>query len=121
MFTVPEVDDDMDVSSSVETAKPLTQAETSSESPPAPPAPPSTTEKEEQVLTETPVPPHAPASTIEKDPLKIQVPAASASTVEKDPIKIQVPSAPTSKQHLSRLSLFHRNTIHVCDQINDRV
>jgi hypothetical protein len=118
MFTVPEVDDDMDVSSSVETVKPLTQAETSSESPPAPA---STTQKEEQVLTETPVPPNAPASTIEKDPLKTQVPAASASTVEKDPIKIQVPPAPTSKQHLSRLSLFHRNTIHVCDQINDRV
>jgi hypothetical protein len=33
------------------------------------------------------------------------------------------PVAPpvSSKQHRSRRSLFHRNTIHVCDQIVDRV
>ncbi|CAF4413643.1 unnamed protein product, partial [Rotaria magnacalcarata] len=30
-------------------------------------------------------------------------------------------SVAASQQHRSRLSLFHRNTIHVCDQIVDRV
>jgi hypothetical protein len=45
----------------------------------------------------------------------------TAEKEEKVPDTTQTPPASASKQHLSRLSLFHRNTIHVCDQIADRV
>jgi hypothetical protein len=48
--------------------------------------------------------------------------------IEKNSSKMQVPPPPpptvppvSSKQHRSRRSLFHRNTIHVCDQIVERV
>jgi hypothetical protein len=45
--------------------------------------------------------------------------------VDKNLTKMQVPPPPpppvSLKQHRSRRSLFHRNTIHICDQIVDRV
>jgi hypothetical protein len=81
MFAVPEVDDDITISSSLETTKPSTQSEITTENlPSTPPASTFSTEKEEKLLP-----------------------------------------APAPKQHLSRLTHFHRNTIHVCDQISDRV
>ncbi len=96
MFAVPEVDDDIDVSTPVNATKPITQPEATKESLPSSPS-------------------LAPVlSSVEK--------------VDKNSTKMQVPPPPppppppiSSKQHRSRRSLFHRNTIHVCDQIVDRV
>ncbi|CAF1676371.1 unnamed protein product [Adineta ricciae] len=96
MFAVPEVDDDIDVSTPAEAKQSITSPEVTKQSFSSPP----------------------PLSSIEK--------------VEKNPIKSPVPPPPppplsstsipmTSKQHRSRRSLFHRNTIHICDQIVDRV
>ncbi len=91
MLSVPEVDDDINASSSsVENAQPTIQSEVTIESPSSPLLPPSSstsvsvTEKDEQTSTES-----------------------------------QPPSA--GKQHISRLSQFQRNTIHVSDQISDHV
>jgi len=93
MFAVPEVDDDIDASfSSVENTKSSTQPEVTTESLPSSP----------------PISSSTLISTTEKE--------------EKTPIKTQVPPPPpppASRQHLSRLGLFQRNTIHVCDQIPD--
>lgn len=86
MFVVPEVDDDMEVSTPTEVAKPITQPEATKQSTPSPPT--------------TPAP-------LENVPIEISVPPPA-------------PPLPT-KQHRSRRSLFHRNTIHVCDQIVDRM
>jgi hypothetical protein len=92
MFAVPEVDDDIHVSTAVNATKPITLPEAKKESLPSSP-PPS---------------------------------ATSVEKAEKNPIKPQVPPPPPpppvpAKQHRSRRSLFHRNTIHVCDQIVDRM
>lgn len=96
MFAVPEVDDDIDASfsSSIENTKSSTQPEVTTESLPSPPPVSSptlisTTEKEEKTSIKTQVLPPPP------------------------------PPPPASRQHLSRLGLFQRNTIHVCDQIPD--
>ena len=95
MFAVPEVDDDVDVSAPVKTKQPIASPEATKESLPPPPPPPP--------------PPAAPSiEKVDKNLNKIQVPPPP-------------PPPPTSKQHRSRRSLFHRNTIHICDQIVDRV
>ncbi|CAF3330791.1 unnamed protein product [Rotaria socialis] len=88
MFAVPEGDDDIDVSSPVETTEPITQLEPKRESP---------------------------SSTTS--------PTVSAEKVDKNTITIQIPLSTTAatKQHRSRRGLFHRNTIHICDQILDRM
>jgi len=93
MFAVPEVDDDIDVSIPISTTKPITKPEATKESLPSSSSPP-------------------PVSSVEK--------------VEKNLTQMQNPPPPppppvSVKQHRSRRSLFHRNTIHVCDQIVDRV
>ncbi len=96
MFVVPEVDDDTDISTPTNAAtKPITQLEAAKEPLPSSPAPP-------------PVPS---VEKIEKNSSKMQVPPPPPPTVP--PV--------SSKQHRSRRSLFHRNTIHVCDQIVERV
>ncbi len=94
MFAVPEVDDDNNPSpSSVENTKPLLQSEITTESlPSSPPPPPSSS---------------TPISIIEKE--------------EKTSVTTEVAPSATTKQHLSRLSLFQRNTIHVCEQIPDHM
>ncbi|CAF1548971.1 unnamed protein product [Rotaria magnacalcarata] len=58
-----------------------------------------------------------------ESPSSTTPPTVSAEKVDKNPIKIQIPSSTTatSKQHRSRRGLFHRNTIHICDQILDRI
>ncbi|CAF1587373.1 unnamed protein product [Rotaria magnacalcarata] len=58
-----------------------------------------------------------------ESPSSTTPPTVSAEKVDKNPIKIQIPSSTTatSKQHRSRRGLFHRNTIHICDQILDRM
>ncbi|CAF3670399.1 unnamed protein product [Adineta steineri] len=97
MFTVPEVDDDIEVSSSSDvTAKPLTPTEPPIESPSTPSELVSSTEKEEEHVS-----------------IEIQVLPA---TTEKDSTTSQVP-----KQHVSRLTHFHRSTTNGSDQNNDRV
>ncbi|CAF2367129.1 unnamed protein product [Rotaria sp. Silwood2] len=99
MFTVPEVGDNIDVSSSIEKTMSSTEPQTTTE------------------------PLHSPS---------LITPSQANTTIEKQekiPIKTEVSPPPpsssslaaTSNQHLSRLSLFHRNTIHVCDHIVDRV
>jgi hypothetical protein len=92
MSAVPEVNDDMNASStSVENTQPPTQPEVIVETLPSSPS---------QPLTST-----------------------SATTIEKDdqtPTESQ-PSATNNRQHISRLSQFQRNTIHVCDQVSDHV
>jgi len=96
MFAVPEVDDDIDVYIPIGTAKPNTKPEATKESLPSSSSPPpvSSVEKVEKNLTQMQNPPPPPPP----------------------------PPPPVSvKQHRSRRSLFHRNTIHVCDQIVDRV
>ncbi|CAF3455329.1 unnamed protein product [Rotaria sp. Silwood1] len=108
MFAVPEVDDNIDVSSSIEKPKLSTEPQTTTEplvssSSISLSEPISTTEKEEKIPIKTEVSPPPPP------PPPPLLPSSSSSAAE------------TSKQHLSRLSLFHRNTIHVCDQIVDRV
>lgn len=102
MFAVPEVDDDIENSTPVEPTDSITQLETKQESPPLVPPPP-------------PPPPLPP-------------PLTSLTSFEQsnaNSTKIQVPASVSepvySKQHRSRRSLFHRNTIHICDQIADRV
>lgn len=110
MFAVPEADDNVDVSSSAENMQPSTDPEVNKEatlpssSSSSPPVASSevvaTTDTEEKVEIKSEVSPPAP-------------PPPSSSS--------QPPVATASKQHRSRLSLFHRNTIHVCDQIVDRV
>ena len=99
MFAVPEVDDDIDVTNPVDTTK----SEETKESLPS--------------ATAAPLPPLPPS-----------LPSMpSTEKVEKNPAQIQIPPPPptappiASKQHRSRRSLFHRNTIHICDQIGDRV
>jgi len=95
MFAVPEVDDDNNPSpSSVENTKPILQSEITTESLPSspPPPPPSSS---------------TPISIIEKE--------------EKTSVTTEVAPSATTKQHLSRLSLFQRNTIHVCEQIPDHM
>jgi hypothetical protein len=96
MFAVPEVDDDIDVSTPVNATKPIPQPEVRKESVP---------------LSSLPPPPSSSMPKVEK--------------VDKNLTKMQVPPPPpppvSLKQHRSRRSLFHRNTIHICDQIVDRV
>lgn len=93
MFAVPEVDDDIDASfSSIENTKSSTQSEIVTQPLTSPPPPPPT-------LSSTPV------STTDKE--------------EKTSITTQIQSPPGSRQHLSRLSHFQRNTIHICEQIPD--
>jgi hypothetical protein len=92
MFVVPEVDDDIDVSTPVNAKKPIPQPEATKESVPLSSSPP-------------PLPP----------PL-----IPTAENVDKNSAKMQAPPV-SAKQHRSRRSLFHRNTIHICDQIVDRV
>ena len=92
MSAVPEVNDDMNApSTSVENTQLTTQSEIIVETQPSPPTEP---------LTSTS------ATTIEKDD---QTPTESES------------SSTNNRQHISRLSQFQRNTIHVCDQISDHV
>ncbi len=98
MFAVPEVDDDNDISTPVDATKPITQPEATKESLPSPPLP---------------SPPASSVEKVEKDQTTMQVPPP-----------LPPPPPPTQvsvKQHRSRRSLFHRNTIHICDQIGDRV
>jgi hypothetical protein len=94
MFAVPEVDDDADVSASVETKHPIAQPEVTKETLPSPPSQTSSIEK------------------VEKQSNKMQAPPPQSPSIS-EPIP--------AKQHRSRRSLFHRNTIHICDQIVDRV
>lgn len=105
MSTVPETNDAIDASSSIENTKPAVEPEiniegvVSSSSPTSTPAPAPT--------------PSVPISVTENED--------KASVKAELPSQPPPPPPPTAKQHLSRLSLFHRNTIHVCDQIVDRV
>jgi hypothetical protein len=91
MFVVPEVDDDMDVSISIEATKLTAQ-------PTATKASPSLC----SMASSAPVP-------------------SSIENVEQLAINAPIPSSVNHKEHRSRRSLFHRNTIHICDQIVDRV
>ncbi|CAF3889551.1 unnamed protein product [Rotaria sordida] len=93
MFAVPEVDNNIDISSSIEKTKSSTESQT-------------TTEPLISLSSKTF---SEPISTTEQQEKIPSLPSAAAATTT------------TSNQHLSRLSLFHRNTIHVCDQIVDRV
>lgn len=102
MFAVPEVDDDIDVSTSVDITKSITQPGETKES--------------------------FPSASVTTAPPLSSLPSLSATEkVEKNSAKIQIPPPPptappvSSKQHRSRRSLFHRNTIHICDQIGDRM
>lgn len=102
MFAVPEVDDDITASSTttttVDNTKLSTQPEGTTEILSTVPSPPS--------------PPPAPTSTSE----------TPVTNDETTPVKTEVQSSPASgRQHLSRISLFQRNTIHVCDQISDHM
>jgi len=98
MFAVPEVDDDIDVATTAETKQSITLLEATRESLPPPPPPPPLVEKKE------------------KNRNKIQYPSPPP------PPPPPPTSAPiSSKQHRSRRSHFLRNTIHICDQIVDRV
>ncbi|CAF1400025.1 unnamed protein product [Adineta steineri] len=100
MFTVPEVDDDIEVSSSSDvTAKPLTPTEPPIESPSTPSELVSSTEKEEEHVS-----------------IEIQV---LPTTTEQDSTTTTASQAP--KQHVSRLTHFHRSTTNGNDQNNDRV
>ncbi|CAF3081183.1 unnamed protein product [Rotaria sp. Silwood2] len=92
MFAVPEVDDDIEISTPIETTKPITQPRATIEPPPPP----------TQTLSASLV------EKVEKNSLKMQIPPIAPESV-------------SSKQHHSRRSLFHRNTIHICDQIVDRM
>jgi hypothetical protein len=92
MFAVPEVDDDTDGSTPVNGTKPIPQPEATKESVPLSSPPP-------------PPPPQL---------------IPTAENVDKTSTEMPVPPV-SSKQHRSRRSLFHRNTIHICDQIVDRV
>ena len=89
MFAVPEVDDNIDISSSTETKKLSNEPKVSIEA--APLHPPDSSA--------------APISTIQNE--KTEKPPPSASTA--------------AKPHLSRTSLFHRNTIDICDHLGDRL
>ncbi|CAF1188492.1 unnamed protein product [Rotaria sordida] len=64
-----------------------------------------------------------PEATIESSISPPSPPSASlVEQIKKNPIKMPIPPATvSSKQHHSRRSLFHRNTIHICDQIVDRI
>ena len=111
MFVVPEVDDDdnvnddFDVSTSVEAKKETRQLEATEQSFPSSPPPP----------PPPPLPPSAPPlENTTTFPIKMPVPPPPPPP---PPVSASVPG----KQHRSRRSLFHRNTIHVCDQIVDRV
>lgn len=94
MFAVPEVDDDFNASTPANAVKPITQPEAAKESLPSSSPPP---------------PPIPPVEKVDKSSANIQTPPPP-------------PPPPVAvKQHRSRRSLFHRNTIHICDQIGDRV
>ena len=99
MFAVPEVDDDTaDSSPSVENKKLPTDLEGTPDtiiSSPPPPTPP----------------PSASSTTA----------AATTENDEKTSVKTEDSPSLSGKQHLSRLSNFQRNTIHICDQISDHV
>ncbi|CAF4053579.1 unnamed protein product [Rotaria magnacalcarata] len=102
MFAVPEVDDNTDVSSSIENTKPSIEFEVTKESVSSP----------EPLLTSS-----EPMSTKEREEKVSIRPEVSPPPPPLPPSQ----SVAASQQHRSRLSLFHRNTIHVCDQIVDRV
>ncbi|CAF0716635.1 unnamed protein product [Adineta steineri] len=94
MFAVPEVDDDIDSSTPIEPKQSTTLPEATNKS------------------LSSSSPPLPSVENVEKNLNKMSVP----------PPSVPPPSAPvTAKQHRSRRSLFHRNTIHICDQIVDRV
>lgn len=93
MFAVPKVDDDTDVSNPTGTTKSIKQPEVIKESLPSSP----------------PLPPGPSVEKVENNPTQMQNPPPPP------------PLAVSAKQHRSRRSLFHRNTIHVCDQIIDRM
>lgn len=91
MFAVPEVDDDIEASPPVEDTKPITEVEVKSECQP-------------------------PQTSVQA--------SSSVDKLENNSIIAETspPLEPaSSKQHRSRRGLFHRNTIHICDQIVDRM
>ncbi|CAF4318575.1 unnamed protein product [Rotaria magnacalcarata] len=106
MFAVPEVDDNTDVSSSIENTKPSIEFEVTKESVSSP----------EPLLTSS-----EPMSTKEREEKVSIRPEVSPPPPPPPPPLPPSQSVAASQQHRSRLSLFHRNTIHVCDQIVDRV
>ena len=92
MLAVAEVDDDIDISS-IETEQASNEPEVS---------------KEAASL-------HPPALSM--------VPISVIENEEETVVKTENPPLsvpPASKPHLSRISLFHRNTIDVCDHLGDR-
>ena len=93
MFVVPEIDDDIETATTVENEKLISQLKNKAQTPPS-------------QQRSSPVP------LLEKS-------EKSHSTTE---ISSSVASSKSmsSKQQRSRRSLFHRNTIHVCDQIVDQ-
>lgn len=97
MFTVPEVDDDVETSPPADVTKVLTATEAPKEPPPEPPGLVPSTEKKEDVVVE------------------IQSELILTSPAEKDST-----NTATTRQHVSRLTHFHRNTVHGGDSIDDR-
>jgi hypothetical protein len=79
-------------------------------------------EADDDTVISTPVEAIKPITQPEATKESSPPPSPAAPSIEQVPIKIPVPPpvVPT-KQHRSRRSLFHRNTIHICDQIVDRV
>lgn len=105
MFVVPEVDDDAEASTPTEAKKPIAEPEAIQQS---------LSSSTPSTLPPSPAPP-APVASSAK-------PSTATTTAESIPIKASsIPPIMPTKQHRSRRSLFHRNTIHVCDQIVERV
>lgn len=97
MFAVPEVDDDTNASASINITKSKAQPGVIKES-----------------LPSSPLPSESSVENVEKNSTKMSNPPPPPPPPPPQP-------SVSAKQHRSRRSLFHRNTIHVCDQIVDRM
>lgn len=65
-------------------------------------------EETTEILSTVPSPPPPPPTSTSEVSVTDEQPEPSAA-------------AASGRQHLSRISLFQRNTIHVCDQISDHM
>ena len=97
MFVVPEVDDDNEVSTVAEIMNPIAEPEAT-----------------QQSLLSASASLPLPIALSPSPPEKVD-PVSIASTMP-----VAAPTVP-NKQHQSRRTLFHRNTIHICDQIVERM
>lgn len=100
MFAVPEVDDDTEVTSPTDHSKRTKQEEDT---------------KESLSSISTPI-------AVTLTPTLTGASTTASERTDRNPTQSSsINNISERQQHRSRRTLFHRNTIHICDQIGDRM